>query len=302
MSRLAQAQGLQVTVVDDQRKALAHLRSPGADILWAGSAFRSGTLPELLDLTRAGYPDLPTLVMVPRASWGRALPLLDAGAFDLLADDDDPRMHRAALRRAQAEVRARAWVREERGRILGVQARVWEVGPAVAEMLEGLSNTLHAAVRQPDISLRAVEVVCVQALSRFLEGSLVVILVYERTTALLRPRSGSADTPAHLALQRRGLPFPLRADETWQGALDRVAEDEEFRDQARHAYGQRHAHVASMGPRDDPYGVVACFPDRAAPPSPEEREILSHLALHAGHCLRVARHFRTVLRRGTSSA
>ncbi|MEW5851082.1 MAG: hypothetical protein AB2A00_20005 [Myxococcota bacterium] len=298
MVEAAESAGFTTDSVQHHRDALSRMRSQLPDVLWVGVVKGTGVA-DFLDVVRAAYPTLPAIALVDRRKWEEGLSMLEAGAFDLLADDDDPRMHQAALRRAMTDVRARASVTEERGRLLGVQSRVTAMAPAMEAMTAGLSNTLRDSLDLPDVSLRQVETVCAEALSRFINGDPVVMLAYERKAGILRPRVTTHPCTEHDDAAERGFDMGEYREE-WQDALNTIGGNEALIDAIQSHYGARQLVLSPLGPPDEPYGAAAYLPNRAMPPSPDEHELLDQLAAHAAHCIRVARYFRVLLRRGGS--
>ena len=281
--------------VDSHRAALAALREELPDLMMAGRGLRGGPLKDLVEVTHAGWPMLPVVCVLPEARDTEAADLLDAGGFDVVGDRDDDRHWRASVRRALADARARASVAVERGRILGAQTRLAAMAPAVDEMLVGLAELVHQAVGRPDISLRSVEMVCVRAMSRFLDGAVVVSMAYEGE-GILRPRACSHPSEQHDHAAEHG--FLLTEDDgNWREALAAVSKDEDMLDLVCDTYEARQCHLEMIGPPQEPFGAAAFLTQAAHPPSPEEVELLHQITGHAAHCIRVARQFRLVLRR-----
>ena len=297
MVELAREEGFTVESAETQKRALARLRTSLPDVLWAGSSIPDARFKEFVDVVRSAYPALPVLLLVDDSHWDDALHLVDAGAFDVVRDEDDPILQRAALRRAMADARARAQVKEQRGLMLGTQSRLTQLGPIMTHMLEELSEAFKMALHHPDISLRNVETLCATAMSRFYGNVPVVIMALERPALLLRPRGISHEMDAHDAAGKKG--FLLTDDRTgWKEALDSVADNALLMEKIRDAYGVRHVYSAPLGPQEEPYGIAAFLSPNASPPSPEDEDTLKELALTTGHAIRIARHFRAILRRG----
>lgn len=301
MVQLAREEGFSVQTAETQKRALAMLRAGLPDIFWAGSSIPDAGFKEFVDVVRAAYPALPALLLVDDDHWEEALHLVDAGAFDVVRDEDDPRLQRAALRRALADARARASVKEQRGLILGTQSRLTQLGPIMTRMLADVSDAFKQAMHQPDISLRNVETICATAMSSVYGNVPVVIMALERPSMVLRPRGISHEMKPHNQASKQG--FPLAGDaDAWRESLKSVGDNAVLVEKVRDVYGVRHVYAAPLGPDDEPYGIAAFLSPNAAPPSPEDEEMLKEVALTAGHTIRIARHFRAVLRRGGGGA
>ncbi len=295
MKAAAEAVGARVLVDAEQKAALQRLRGGLPDVLWAGVGLRGTGLPDFAGLVRAAYPRLPLMCTVAEDDTPGAAALLLEGAMDVVMDGQDEVFWQSAVRRALAEARALHSVREERGRILGAQTRLAAMGPAVDEILVGLAESVQDAVNRPDISLRAVESSAARAMSHFLGGALVVTMAYEKD-GVLRPRAASTESPEHTHAAEYG--FLLSEDASgWKEDLAAVTTNDNLTELVRETYAHTHCHLSMMGPPTEPFGVAAFLSNAAHDWMPEEKDLLNQLASHVGYCLKVARHFRVVLRR-----
>ncbi len=301
MTAVAKAVGLEVGVVDRLPAALASMRQHLPDILWAGVELGGSSVVELFDLVAAAWPQLPRLAVVRDQEVGEHLVLLENGAFDLVREEDEPPLWHAALRRALTDVRAKEAVREERGRFLTAQARVTAMAPATLDMLTGLGDSLRDALGQPDISLRKVETVCARTLSTFLDGATVVVMAYERSSGVLRPRGTSHPSSEHERASQHG--FLLTEDlDAWKEELNAVGEHEPLAQLVRETYSARQVLLCVVGPEREPYGVAAFLTQHATPVAPADVDLLHLACAQVGQCIRVARVFRQLLRRGVTGA
>ncbi|MBI5496260.1 MAG: hypothetical protein HY904_14655 [Deltaproteobacteria bacterium] len=300
MLKAAQDDGLEVDAVDTQRGALQQMRTRLPDVLVAGALVKGGSTKELFELVATAWPQLPRLALVPSADLARYLPLLQSGAFDVMRDDDHPLMWRAGLRRALAELRALDSIRDERGRFLAAQSRLTVMPAALEEMLTGLAEALREALNKPDISLRRIETVCASALSRFLDGAVVVVMAYERGTGVLRPRGASHESDEHQLAADSG--FLLTEDlDNWKTALRDIGSHAALVELVRETYKRRQALLAMIGPAQEPYGAAAYLTNNARPLHPDEEELLRQVTAQVGQIIRVARVFRQLLRRNVTN-
>lgn len=301
MTAAAKAVGLEGSAVDRMQAALQSMRQRLPDILWAGVEMEGGHARELFDLVAAAWPQLPRIAVVQDLEMHDHLVLLEQGAFDLVRDSDEAPLWQAALRRALTDVRAKEAVREERGRFLSAQARVTAMAPATLDMLTGLGDALREAMGQPDISLRKVETACARTLSAFLDGATVVVMAYERSSGVLRPRGTSHPSPEHERASQHG--FLLTEDlDAWKEELNAVGDHDPLAQLVKETYAARQVLLCPVGPEKEPYGAAAFLTQHASPVAPADVELLNLATAQVGQCIRVARLFRQLLRRGVTGA